>query len=299
MEYRVKLWRSFVPAASAFSLAVGMYCLGVPQNVAAQPRGSERAVVTQTVNGTAITLDFGRPVARGRGNLFGGVVHWGEVWTPGANWATTLEVDKPIRLDGHPVAPGKYSVWLRPSEEGPWRLSLNREWRLYHDSPVPDDDFVLHFDVSPEQGQHMEALNWYVHAIDSRRATLRVHWGPTFVSLDIETEEYSWNPLPADERASYLGSYAFDTLDPTVGSPMAVTIGVLEEKGRLVGTWGSVPIALVPSGPAEFRIGFMRAGALFDVADEMALRILTEDGVSTAAELRWEGRVFGVAGKGR
>jgi len=47
----------------------------------AQPRGSERGTMTQIVNGTTITLDFGRPVARGRENLFGGVVHWGETWT--------------------------------------------------------------------------------------------------------------------------------------------------------------------------------------------------------------------------
>lgn len=253
--------------------------------------------MTQVVNGTTISIDFGRPVAAGRDPLFGGVVHWGETWTPGANWATTLEVDKPITLDGHGVDPGKYSVWLRAREQGTWRFSLNREWRLYHDTPVPEEGFVLHFEVTPQQGAHMEALNWYVHSIDSRGATLRMHWGPTYVELEIETEEYTWNPLPAAERASYLGSYAFDTSDPTTGGSMAVTVGVLEEGGRLVGRWGRAPIALVPAGPSEFRIGFLRNGALFDVADEMTLRILTRGGVSTGAELLWEGAVFGVGEK--
>lgn len=253
--------------------------------------------MTQVINGTTITIDFGRPVARGREKLFGGVVHWNETWTPGANWATTLEVDRPITLDGHAVEPGKYSVWLQAREEGAWRFSLNREWRLYHDSPVPDESFILHFDVAPEQGAHMEALNWYVHSIDSRGATLRMHWGSTYVALEIETEEYTWDPLSAVERASYLGSYAFDTRDPTKGGPMVVTIGVLEEDGRMVGRWGGAPIALVPAGPAEFRIGFLRDGALFDVTDEMTLRILTEGGVSTGAEFRWEGKVFGVGEK--
>lgn len=263
----------------------------MPASVVGQPRGSERATVKQIVNGTTITIDFGRPVARGR-DLFGGVVHWGEVWTPGANWATTLEVDRPIKLNGHDVRPGKYSIWLRPREESAWRFFLHRDWRLYHDSPVPDDGFILQFDVTPEQGARMEALNWYVHSIGPRTATLRMHWGSTFVPLDIETEEYTWPPRPLAERATYIGAYAFDTRDPTTGGPMVVTIAVLEENGRLVGRWGRAPIALVPAGPAEFMIGFLRDGALFDVADEMTLRVLVEDGASTGAELRWEGEVF-------
>lgn len=251
------------------------------------------------VNGTRIMVDFGRPVARGRDNLFGGVIHWGEVWTPGANWATTFEIDRPITLEGHPLQPGRYSIWLEPKEEGAWRFSLNRTWRLYHDAPVPDDGFVLRFDVVPHKGAHMEALNWYVHSIDSRGATLRMHWGDTYISLEIETAEYTWDALPAAERASYAGSYAFDTEDPTTSGPMAVTIGVLEENGRIVGRWGRLPVALVPAGPAEFWIGFLRDGALFDVAKELTIRILTEGGVSTGAELLWEGEVFAVGEKAR
>lgn len=78
-----------------------------------------------------------------------------------------------------------------------------------------------------------------------------------------------------------------------------VTVSVLEEGGRIVGRWGRAPVALVPAGPADFRIGFLRNGALFDVGDEMTLRVLTEGGVSTGAELRWEGRVFGIGQKAR
>ena len=261
--------------------------------------------MTQIVNGTTITVDFGRPVARGRDNLFGGVVHWEETWTPGANWATTMEVDRPILLEGNRVEPGKYSVWLQPRQQDSWTLILNSEWRLYHDSPFPAESVVLRLQarigrprwrwspVSPQQSAHMEALNWYVHAIDFGTATLRMHWGPTFIELDIATELYSWDPLPPGERASYLGSYAFDTNDPTTTGPMRITVGLLEENDRLVGRWGGVPIALVPAGPAEFMIGFLRDGRLFDVAEELTLRILVEGGVSTSAEFLWEGRVFG------
>ena len=152
---------------------------------------------------------------------------------------------------------------------------------------------MLHFDVEPRTGPHMDALAWYFWTISGRTAELRMHWGPTYVPLQVETEAYTWAPLPAAEQARYLGSFAFDTRDPTTGGPLRVTITVLEEEGRLVGRWGRTPIALVPAGPAEFRIGFLRGGELFDVADEMTLRILTDGSASTGAELRWEGEVFG------
>jgi len=283
---------------AALALLVGSAIMQ-PAPVSAQPRGSERSMVSQVINGTTITLDFSRPVARGRDNLFGGVVHWNEVWTPGANWATTLEVDRPIMLEGRRVEPGIYSVWLQPREGAPWRLSLNREWRLYHDAPVPEAGFFLEVDVTPEPGGHMEALNWYVHSLDSRGGTLRVHWGPTYVPIEIQTEAYTWEPMAAADRAALTGSFAFDTQDPTTGGPMALTITVLEENGTLVGRWGSAPIALVPAGAAEFNMGFLRNGELFDVAGEMSLRILTRDGVSKGAELLWEGEVFGVGHKVR
>src|SRR6478672_8530028 len=60
---------------------------------------SEKGSVTQSVDGTTITIEYYRPVARGR-TPFPDVVHWGRMWTAGANWATTFDVDKPIRVNG-------------------------------------------------------------------------------------------------------------------------------------------------------------------------------------------------------
>ena len=68
--------------------------------------------MTQIIDGTKISMEYSRPRARGRNPLFGNprVVRWNEVWTPGANWATTFEINKPITLAGRAVAKGKYSV---------------------------------------------------------------------------------------------------------------------------------------------------------------------------------------------
>ncbi len=100
-----------------------------PSVACAQIRASEHSTLTQRVSTTTITIEGDRPVARGR-KLFGdgGVVRWGEVWTPGANWATTLEVDRDVTIDGKPLPKGKYSLWLTPkAPPTAWSLAFSRD----------------------------------------------------------------------------------------------------------------------------------------------------------------------------
>ena len=122
----------------------------LPSSLYSQVKLSEKATVSQTVNGTTISLEYYRPVARGRDTLFGKVVRWNETWTPGANWATTFDVDRDIRLHGHAVPRGKYSVWLIPARDSAWTFILNRNARLFHTRrPRGTDDDVVRFTVTP------------------------------------------------------------------------------------------------------------------------------------------------------
>ena len=58
---------------------------------------SQRGSVTQHVAHTTIGIEYGRPVARGRA-LFGQLVPWDSVWHPGADSATRISFDHPVRL---------------------------------------------------------------------------------------------------------------------------------------------------------------------------------------------------------
>ena len=273
-----------------FATALAVVLAAAPAVLAAQPRASERATVRQILNGTTVEVDFSRPVARGRTELFGGVVHWDEMWTPGANHATTLSVDGPVEVNGLALPAGIYSVWMRPDPEE-WRVYLNPNPDLYHDSPVPDDH-VLTFDVRPEEGAHMEALNWYFPVIGGESAELRMHWGRTYIPLTIRTPRFEIPRVPTSELATYVGTYTFDTRDPTTGGPLRVTITVSGENDQVSGRWGNLPIALIHDGGGIFRIGFLRDGELFDVGSELTLRVIPGRQGGRRGELRWEGEVF-------
>src|SRR5690349_18001756 len=112
--------------------------LALPFPLGAQIRASEIGSMSQTIDGTVITMEYSRPRARGRDPLFGTkAVHWDETWTPGANWATTFHVNKPVKINGYPVAKGKYSVWMKVKEKGPWTFILEPDNHRYHMEP-PD-----------------------------------------------------------------------------------------------------------------------------------------------------------------
>ena len=109
------------PRARSALLALALLA-AAPSVAAPQIRGSEWASVSQTLDGTTLTVEYHRPAARGR-PLFGSLVPWDRVWTPGANWATTFQADRDVRLNGVEVPAGTYSVWRIP-RPGPWTLTL-------------------------------------------------------------------------------------------------------------------------------------------------------------------------------
>ena len=256
--------RSLIPF-----LAAGVFGVGDVTDAAAQIRGSEKAVVAQTIDGTTITLEYSRPVARGR-DLFGKVVAWQTVWTPGANWATTLEVDRPIRLGGQEVAAGAYSVWMIP-RQGQWTVFLDRNAKLFHFQKPDSTAEQIHVAVTPETGPHTEMLTWSFPAVTGDAGVLRMQWGTTSVPLQVLVEPTKPVAIPAEESALYIGSYDIQTT-PGLGWPETGTLEVFESNGALrarlpfpIHPGDEMEFDLVPAGRHRFNAGLYRDGKLFNI----------------------------------
>lgn len=85
------------------------------------PRDSASAVV----GGATVAVDYGRPAARGR-TIWGEVVPWNRVWRTGANAATQLRTDRPLRIADAEVPAGTYTLFTLPTPDG-WKLIINRQ----------------------------------------------------------------------------------------------------------------------------------------------------------------------------
>ena len=87
----------------------------------------------QYKGGSWITVDYGRPILRGRTNIFGAGATYGQtvldgapLWRAGANETTRLTTQVPLVIGGHSLAPGTYNV-LVDLKETAWTLVLTTQ----------------------------------------------------------------------------------------------------------------------------------------------------------------------------
>ncbi|MEO6443726.1 MAG: DUF2911 domain-containing protein [Gemmatimonadaceae bacterium] len=196
----------------------------------AQVRASERATVSQTVDGTVLTINYSRPRARGRSELFGKAVAWGEVWTPGANWATTLELNRDATLDGRPVKKGKYSVWfvVRPNA---WTMVLDPRFQLYHEEHPDSTADQLRWTVTPTEVAFAEILTWSFPEVRPDGAVLQFEWATKRVTINTTVSPSHPLTISRADAEPFLGTYEWKWED--AGDASAGTVELYYKDGGI------------------------------------------------------------------
>jgi len=84
-------------------------------------------------DGKWITIDYGRPMLRGRQNIFGAGADYGKkvnadapVWRVGANTTTRLRTEVPLQFGDKTLAAGSYSVFV-DLKAGGWTLIFSTQ----------------------------------------------------------------------------------------------------------------------------------------------------------------------------
>jgi hypothetical protein len=286
-------------------VAVISAVVALTSSASAQIRASEIGSMTQIIDGTKISMEYSRPRARGREPLFGNprVVRWDEVWTPGANWATTFEINKPINLDGRPVAKGKYSVWLVVKQDSNWTFVLDPDARRYHMEPPDSSAKQVRIPVRIAQGPFTEVLTWSVPEITASGGKLALNWGTTMVAMDFAVEPSFRLTLPAADAAPYVGRYDYvQQIAPDSGSKKVLI--VTYEDSTLKGRWEPndpyfKTFALVRIAPNWFAPGvYDSKGAIYEVyKPEMTFEFTVKNGKATSLEVRMEDDKVEATGK--
>ena len=149
----------------------------------AQPgRRSQRGTVTQSVNGTEITIRYYRPVLRGR-LAFPGIVSWGRTWTPGADSATRIETSGPLDIEGKSLPAGKYSIWVIPQEKDAWTVIFNRAADVFHLSYDEGQDALRVNAAATTAAQSVETLEFSFPLVDADSAIMQLRWGTVVLPL--------------------------------------------------------------------------------------------------------------------
>ncbi len=266
-----------------------------PVGAIAQVRASELASVSQTVDGTKLTIEYSRPKARGRTTsaLFGGEIKWNEVWTPGANYATTLEANKDIQINRHRIPKGKYSVWMVVKQDQPWTFVLDPRPRLFHMAHPDSAANQIRFDVPIASGPFTETLTWAFPVVTTRGATLIMSWSDVQVPLEIEVSPTYSLTMSAEAARPYEGVYTF-TWSDAGPADTGTTMTLRYEDGSLIGVFapalwpGADRMVMIATRTDWFLPGWIVKGELYDVERSMGMEFRRKGGKVVSYEVRDE-----------
>jgi hypothetical protein len=152
-----------------------LYFAAARNRAAAVHRGAGDTV-RASIGDATFTVDYGRPLARGR-ELLGGVIPYDRVWRTGANAATQLTTSAPITLAGLALPAGTYTLWTVPRASGV-ELIVNRQHGQWGTSYDRSQDLGRAPMAASTTTAPVEAFTISIAPTDATRGTLAMEWGP-------------------------------------------------------------------------------------------------------------------------
>ena len=140
--------------------------------------GSPHVRTEWTIDGANISIEYGRPYLKGRS--IGDVAPNGKIWRAGADEATTLKTDKPLKFGNLSVPAGTYTLFTVPGDKE-WQLVISKETGQWGTAYTEGQDLGR---VPMRVGSAKMPAEQVTYSIDDtpQGATLRLEWGNTSVS---------------------------------------------------------------------------------------------------------------------
>jgi hypothetical protein len=181
------------------------------------PRASQHARFTQRIGLTDITVDYHRPLVKGR-KIFGGLQAYGEVWRAGANENTIFEVSDPVTINGQPLSKGVYALHMIPRETS-WVVIFSKNSTSWGSFTYSEAEDALRVTVTPQTIENHEALSYDFDDPRPNSVVITMRWEKVAVPFKVEVNtseitekslrnqlrtraQFEWSPWM--EAANYL-----------------------------------------------------------------------------------------------
>ncbi len=144
-------------------------------------RPSPLTTDTETITtGNTVTINYSRPSLKGR-KIGKDIAPFDKVWRTGANEAATFEITKDAKIEGKPLAAGKYSLYTIPGEKT-WTIIFNKRWDQWGTEYNEADD-ALRVQVTPgEAPDFIEMMKFVIE----KNGRVLLFWGGTVVAFQVE-----------------------------------------------------------------------------------------------------------------
>lgn len=175
------------------------------QIISVPPSGdNQKASVSQNIGLVKVTVDYSSPDVHApngddrRGKIWGGLVPWGAPdtdfgtctecpWRAGANENTVFTVSHDVKVEGKPLAAGRYGLHMIPGQDE-WTVifSNNSEsWGSFFYDPKED---ALRVKVKPAKSEYHEWLTYEFTDRQPAKATLALKWEDLQVPITITVD---------------------------------------------------------------------------------------------------------------
>lgn len=162
---------------------LGLLLFGAAAAVMPALAQSPPKVLNATIGTAKIKMDYFSPSMRGR-KIYGALVPYGKVWCPGANWATTIDVDADFQLGSLKLKKGAYALWVVPNEKE-FELIVNSDTKAFHLDYKADKDIGKMAMTLKKTDKPVEMLTFEVRLDGGNKGTLALMWENTDASVPI------------------------------------------------------------------------------------------------------------------
>ena len=166
--------------------------------------GNQRSEVVQQIGLVRVAVEYSSPDVHGpngedrRGKIWGTLVPYGihdlgfnnakGPWRAGANENTVLTVSHPVKIQGQPLAAGRYGLHMLAGEKD-WTLILSKNSTSWGSFSYDQAEDALRVTVTPEKAPYREWLAYDFVDRQQDRATLAMHWEELRVPFTIAVED--------------------------------------------------------------------------------------------------------------
>jgi tetratricopeptide (TPR) repeat protein len=284
----------------AIILCAAPLCAQVPYNAAVPNGYTKKAIVSEQIGLTQVTITYHRPAVKGReGKIWGELVHKGFAdqgfgngkltpWRAGANENTVIEFDNDVRIEGQVLPKGRYGFFIAydPSESTIIFSKRSDAWGSFFYDEKED---VLRVKVKPQPlEKSVEFLKYEFSNQTTDAAVIALSWEKMSIPFKVEV----------DYLKQQFDAFVTEAQNPRGWTAQGLTIAAgwtLQnnyqlEKGL---EWATMATgANFPGDPTSFPALSIKAGILDKLgkSDEAAAIIKTALPFGSAGELQQFGR---------
>src|SRR5450755_4772713 len=181
------------------------------------PLQSQRAMVSQRIGITDITISYHRPLVNDR-KVWDDLVPYGKVWRAGANINTTITFSDPVQIEGKPLDKGTYGLHMIPNADE-WTIIFSKNSTSWGAFTYDEAEDALRVTVKPKPADVHNALTYDFDELKPDSAVVELEWEkvavPFQVSVDVHNtveaslkkqlrnlSQYTW--MSWDDAANYL-----------------------------------------------------------------------------------------------